>query len=956
MTGDPDPSLLLHARFGKRAALHPDAIALHYGDRSVTYRALEAAALELTRRLDELGMGPGHLVGVHVPRSPEWVAAVLGVLQSGAAVVPLPPDYPSRRLEEICEYGELELVIDSAGTPAAFAFDGPAVTIAELAADPAGPAGVTDGAVAPVAGAVAPEPAPNPVVDPDSPAFVLSSSGSTGHPKLIVRSHRSFFHRLHWTWRRHPFADGELGCQKAHMTTTHALYELLEPLLAGAPTVIVSDEEARNLERFWDTVRARGVTRLLIVPSALRASLEVGVDPPPLEVVVLMGEYVAPDLAEQAVESFPRGTHLYSIYGSTEASSALVVDLRESLVPGQELPLGVPIAPEVEAFVLDDEDRPVPPGEAGRLYLAGMNLFSGYLNDPELTAAVLVDVPVHPTPVYDTRDRVRRSDDGSLHFVGRVDHTIKVRGFRVELPEVERAIRDHPGVRQAAVVVSSEGTAAATLTGFYLPADIDVSSVYETVRDRLPDYMVPSALIGLDEFPLTSSAKVDRVRLEEEYGSPEPGFQREPSETETRVADVWADTLGHRRFRLDTSFFEAGGSSLSVFTMVHRLREVFGLDRTELDEEAVYRASSVEGLAALIDGVRSGTPAPRQDTVPVAVTLHAAGTGNEDRPPLFLVPSAGGTLGAYERLTHALGGEREVIGLRDPYLWGDRPLAESFDRWTDRFLDAVRARQPVGPYNICAYSSAGSFGYEMARRLIDAGQEVALVLVDPLVMDRTSRWRYGYWALRATWMRPPLRALVRLAGRVRTPLVRAAVALGIGTRAASYAPSEEEAAAAAEQARTGRGHLMNLAALLELNTGLPYALVEDDFDGVPPDEYLRVLTDRVAEVTPEVDPERIERLVVQYAVQARAQHAYHLRPYRGRVVLVEPETRYAGLVVELLRPWIRDLDARKIPIGPPSTRERIITKRFGALATHFRSMRDETFARGLAREVREVLR
>jgi hypothetical protein len=783
---------------------------------------------------------------------------------------------------------------------------------------------------------------------PDAPAFILSSSGSTGTPKLIVRSHRSFFHRLRWTWRHHPFVDRDLGCQKAHMTTTHSLYELFEPLLAGAAAVIMSDEQARHLEGFWESIRQRGITRLLIVPSALRASLDMpAFEAPPLRVVVLMGEYVAPELARRAVHAFHPDTSLYSIYGSTEASSALVVDLRESLEPGRELPLGVPISDDVVAAVLDGDRCPVDEGQAGRLYLGGTPLFSGYLNDPDLTGAVLAEVTGHAGLMYDTRDQVRMAEDGRLDFVGRVDHTVKIRGFRVDLPEVERALCEYPGVRQATVVVTGEATGNASLVGFHIPAAVDASSLFAALRAQLPDYMIPSTLVGLDAFPLTSSAKVDRVQLMAEYAARrrDGSGSATLSPLEQQVADAWDMTLGSRGYEPDDSFFEVGGTSLSVFTLVHRLRETFGLDRHQLTEEFVYRFPALRAQALACDSVRRGIVPAGTGENPVLVTLRQGRRGTA-REPLFVIASAGGTVGAYQKLAGALTTDRAVLGLRDPFLWGAREATAGFSEWVDVYIAAIRERQPAGPYFICAYSSAGAFGLEIALRLQESGSEVALLaLVDPLGLDRMDPGRFGHWAFRAIWMRRPERAMVRL----RSLLHRADGGHSgrEADRGKTYTPEEYDEVVTA--AHTTREHLLMIGALLQLNTGLPILLSEDDFSSLPPAQYLAVLQDRVTAASPDVDPSTLERLAVQYLIQVQSQHSYRLRPYGGRTLLVEPTSAHSGLVRLLLRPYLSDLHACEVPAGPPDPNRPPLHPVLGRLETHFRSMRDDVFVRGLAR-------
>ncbi len=718
---------------------------------AVTYAILADRADRVTAALRRQGIGSGSLVGLHMERSPDYVGAVLGVLASGAAVVPLPPSYPSSRKREILDFAALSAVIEGRDTPLEVGLDILCLSIEALATAALDAAG--DGSAD---------------TDPEQAAFVLSSSGSTGVPKMISRSHRSFFHRLEWTWERHPYRPGEVCCQKSHMTTTHAIYELFEPLLQGVPVVLVSDAEVRDLEQFWDLMRQHAVSRLLVVPSVLRASLDLPrFVPPALDVLVLMGEHVPRSLVDRILAVFPPTTRAFSIYGSTEASSTLVADLRAPLPTADDPPLGVPISNDVDAFVLAPDGTLARPGETGRLHIAGSALFSGYLRDAELTASVLRQVTATPQTLYDTRDDVRRSVDGSLHFVGRADHVVKVRGFRVDLHEVERALQRVDGVSQAVIVPLSDDVGVTSLLGFVTPASVDSRIALAALREQLPSYMLPSRLQSLDVLPMTSSGKVDRRSLAEQADGPlERIDARGGSAIERQVADAWVQTLGHDQFSADASFFEVGGTSLSVFVLLARLRETLNLDRAQLTDALVYRYPTVRELARLVERVRAGQSEGDDQASPYLVTLKR-GRGSL-LAPFFVIASAGGTLGAYDRLTRALDTERDIVGIRDTFVWGGRDPREHFAQWVEHYLTAIRERQPDGPYYIGAYSSAGAFGYEIAQRLRDAGQEVALLaLIDPIGIDRRSRGRFGWWAMRARYANPLYRTAVRLAGWMR---------------------------------------------------------------------------------------------------------------------------------------------------------------------------------------------
>ena len=224
---------------------------------------------------------------------------------------------------------------------------------------------------------------------------------------------------------------------------------------------------------------------------------------------------------------------------------------------------------------------------------------------------------------------------------------------------------------------------------------------------------------------------------------------------------MWRDVLKHAAIRPDSSFFEVGGTSLSVFAVVHRLRAAFGLDRRQLSDQALYQFPTVEALAAHIDGLQRGTASPAPAGNTILVTLKSG--EDPSLPPFFVIASAGGTLGAYEKLARVLKTRREIVGVRDPFIWGERDATMGFDHWVALYVSAIQQRQPEGPYYIGAYSSAGAFGYEIARQLRRDGRDVRLLaLIDPLGMDSLVKQGFGYWALRARYMRPSFRRIVRL--------------------------------------------------------------------------------------------------------------------------------------------------------------------------------------------------
>ncbi len=934
-----DHAFRLDHQFEQQARRTPDSVALYSDGASITFAQLAASADRFLAVLSAAGVADGGVVGVHVERSPNYVACVLAVLKANCAVVPLPPSYPQIRLRDILAFAALDAVVDDEQTPL-----DPKLTDRIIRFSDAREVAVASEQRVPAS--------------PDQAAFVLCSSGSTGTPKMIVRSHRSFFHRLQWTWTEHPYEPGETCCQKSYMATTHAVYELFEPLLRGIPVCLVSDQHARSLEAFWETVAARSISRLLVVPSVLQASLDMpGFVAPPLRVLVLMGEYVHAKLAARAIAAFPAQTKIYSIYGSTEASSTLVCDIRASFRAGEELPLGKPIAKDVGAYVLRDDLEPVQPGEVGMLHIAGTPVFTGYFKDPVLTASVVATAPNGNERLYNTHDQVRRMADGSLCFVGRIDHTVKIRGFRVDLQEVERALLLHADVRECAAILSDGEPERARLLAFVAPEDIAQQGIFDVLGRHLPAYMIPSALIGMPSLPRTANGKIDRQALLADYaarGTARPASACQ-SETERRIAAVWKDVLQLESVRADCSFFELGGTSLSVFAVVYRLRDAFGLDRDRLSDVAIYRYPTVQALASYIDRMREGTAAVAPATQPILVTLKS---GDDAIAPVFAISSAGGTLGAYDKLVKALATERAVIGVRDPFVWGARDASAGFQHWVGLYVDAIRARQPHGPYYLLAYSSAAAFGYEIAQHLLRGREEVALLaLVDPLAMDRSSKQRFGYWALRARYMRPLFARAVLLGGWLRLLVPRWLRDSGRSARRNDHALTKEQIAAAAKADRTNKENILVVSALLELNTERPFALGAAELSTLEPEQYLGALLSRVKSVAPEIDPQMIENVVTQYNLQVRAQHRYRVQRFDGNAALFHPAGPGAGLLAAQFRPYLRNLRVRAIAVGTPSERTRRLAEAFPAgIRSHYLSMRDEPFVKALAAELGRLLR
>ncbi|MFT3769045.1 MAG: amino acid adenylation domain-containing protein [Minicystis sp.] len=554
----------LHDLFEARAAAAPDAIALLFEGRAVSYRGIAARAHAVTRRLHARGVGRGARVGLFAERSPEAVAGILGVLAAGAAYVPLNPAYPHERLAFMIEDARLDVLLADARSA-------PRAPPSRAAVEPLDAPDAPGEAV--ISGVTAVE-----------PAWVIYTSGSTGRPKGVVGSHRGVVNRCAWMWQRFPFRPGEVSCHRTTLSFSDSLWEIFGPLLQGVPSLVLPDARVHDLSLFLGALRDARVSRLVVVPSLLRALLDVAPDLgarlPDLAIVVTSGEALPPDLAARFHRAMP-GRTLLNIYGSTEVSAdATWAEVPDD--PGAGVTIGVPIA-NTRAHVLDAAGHPAPFGVPGELAIGGDAVTLGYLDRPDLTAERFVRDPFSEEPgarLFRTGDRVRRRASGEIEILGRRDDQVKVRGVRVELGDVRAALLDHPEVREAAVVARPDARGELRLVAYVVARGAEAPKAGDLaafLRDRLPAPEVPSAYVPLDALPHLPNGKLDRRALPApEAPSGAAGHVAPRDAVEEQIAAIWAEVLGIDRVSVVAGFFELGGHSLLLARAHDRLAAHFG--------------------------------------------------------------------------------------------------------------------------------------------------------------------------------------------------------------------------------------------------------------------------------------------------------------------------------------------------------------------------------------------
>ncbi|MGW1031999.1 amino acid adenylation domain-containing protein [Streptomyces antibioticus] len=663
------PPLTWPELFARQVAAFPNHPAVQDGAETLSYAELDLRANRLAHLLRERGAVSGEIVALRLPRSVDLVVAVLATLKTGAAYLPVDPDYPAERIafmlddaRPVCEL-----------TPASF----------------------------PVPGGLPDE---EPVVPRhlDDAAYVIYTSGSTGRPKGVVVSHRGIAGLCANQAERYESGPGSRVAQLISPSFDASVSELCLALLTGSclvipPGALAGDELAAFLAD-------RRVTHAHLTPAVLSGLPRTAL--PALRTIVTGGDVPPVDV----IGYWAEGRRLVNAYGPTEATVDVASWVHDA--PGrQPVPIGRPIANAV-VYVLDRHLRPVPPGVAGELYTTGPGLARGYLDRPALTAERFVANPFTAGGrMYRTGDVVRWDRDGQLVFVGRSDTQVKLRGLRIELGEIEAALAQQPDVGQAAAAVHGD-----RLVGYAVPdagAHPDPRELRDRLAEVLPPHMVPGVVMVLEHLPLSPNNKLDRKAL------PVPDVTavasgRDPrSLREELLCGLFAEALELPRFGVDANFFEFGGHSLLAMRLV---TWISGALDVEVDVRTLFEAPTPALLAERIDAA--------DDTGPM-VTLRRGG----DRPALFCAPPSLGLSWCYAGLLRGLPEDVGLYGLQARGLDGAGPLPDSLAAWALEAVDQIRAVQPQGPYHLLGYSTGGNVAHAVATALQEQGEQVALLAI-----------------------------------------------------------------------------------------------------------------------------------------------------------------------------------------------------------------------------------
>ncbi len=600
----------LHELVERQAHATPDAVAVSFEGATLTYRALDAQANRIARRLQAWGAGPETLVAVLAERCLGLVPALLGVLKAGAAYLPIDPGTPDDRLAWMLADARPIAVLSPRSHVERFG----AIAIPLLAFD--------DPRIAAERGQRLDD-GPGP---PGTLAYAIYTSGSTGRPKCAANTHDAAVNRLRWMQQQFELGPGEAVLQKTTCSFDVSVWEIFWPLIAGARVVLARPDGHRDPRYLAETITREQITTIHFVPPMLRVFLEEERSGAcrSLRRIVCSGEALPADLA-RACQTRLRAAELHNLYGPTEAAIDVTHWPCRVDRDGDVVPIGRPIA-NTRIYILDRHLQPAPIGVPGELYIGGRQVGRGYLARPTLTAERFVPDPFGPAPgarLYRTGDIARYRVDGEIEFLGRADDQLKVRGFRIEPGEIEAAIGRVPGVAHAAVLARDDVPGDRRLVAYVVPAGTDAvpvetpppaprgasprrtrdealaGAIREALPRALPEYMVPSAIVFVDRLPLTPNGKIDRPRLVTPSDVAGAGGRFVPPRTaaEEAVAAIWREVLQIEQVGIRDDFFALGGHSLMAARVAARVRAVFGID---LPVRAMFETPTIETLTPIV--------------------------------------------------------------------------------------------------------------------------------------------------------------------------------------------------------------------------------------------------------------------------------------------------------------------------------------------------------------------
>jgi amino acid adenylation domain-containing protein len=722
-------NLCVHELFETQVAKAPEALAVVYGKRQLTYAQLNRQANQLAHYLHKLGIKPDSRVAICMDRGIEMLVALLGVLKAGAAYVPLDPAHPQRRLQRMFQDSSPEVVLTQKHLQAAISEWGHALPLLDLSS--AAPPWKDQPENNPDRASLGPT--------PQHVACIIYTSGSSGVPKGAMIEHRSIVNLVR-DLRSVQLSPEDVVGQVSNTSFDAATFEIWGALAAGAQIAGIAQKETISPLVLAEKIKETRTSVLLLTTALFN---QIASDAPNslagLRCLLFGGEVAEPRRVARVL-SVAKPEHLLHLYGPTETTTYSTRYEVKSINDDRKVPIGQPVSNTL-IYVLDARGDPAPLGVPGDMYIGGAGLARGYLNRPELTAERFVPNPFAQQAgarMYRTGDLGRWLADGNIEFLGRSDAQVKIRGFRIELGEIEARLLECAGVRQAVVMVREDTPEEKRLVAYYVMdeesagagAQPEMGAMRRHLSGCLPEYMVPAAYVRLQRLPLTPHGKLDRNALPQPQSSAYAvrEYEEPQGEMESRVAGIWAEVLSIERVGRHDNFFELGGHSLLAMRLVERLRQ----QKFHLDVHTIFTNPILSGMAARVMENVDGRQDLERNNKFQHSSLVELKVGNPSVQPFFLIHPVGGYVSCYSELALGLEYEGPVFGLQ---IAGT--VSPTIEQMAGKYLEAVRSVQPQGPYLLGGWSMGGVVAYEMARQLNCVGECISvLVMLDSSFPNR----------------------------------------------------------------------------------------------------------------------------------------------------------------------------------------------------------------------------
>lgn len=711
----------IHQLFEEQVARTPDALAVVFEDRQLTYQELNCHANQLARHLQTLGIGPDVLVGICVERSLEMVVGLLGILKAGGAYLPLDPAYPKERLDFMLSDAQIPLLLTQEELVERLPDCRAKVICLEAAREEIHAQSENNLANR---------------AKSENLAYVMYTSGSTGKPKGVCVVHRGVV-RLVKDTNYASFTAAEVFLQVAPISFDASTWEIWGALLNGARLVVFSPGSP-SLAELGEALRLYKVTILGLTAGLFHLMVDERIeDLKGLRQLLAGGDVLSVPHVQKLLPEVPN-CKLINGYGPTENTTFTCCF---TIAPDSQISNSVPIGRAIantQVYILDRHLQPVPIGVPGELYAGGAGLARGYLNRPDLTAERFIPNPFIKNEedglenakncsshLYKTGDLARYLLDGNIEYLGRADNQVKIRGFRIEMGEIEAVLAGHPDVSQVAIAVQLDASGNKCLAAYAVPRPgkiLAAATLRSFLQQRLPDYMIPAGFAFLDALPLNPNGKVDRRALATQKWqsasvAPDETIAVTPRDKlELQVTQIWEQVLGINSVGIRDNFFEVGGHSLLAARLLAEIEKVFD---KKLPLSAIFQSPTVEQLASILREPEWSSPSP-------SMVVIQPGTGSY-KPPLFCIHVLGRGLEFYRPLLNYLDRSQAVLGLSTQIM--DEKLAppNRVEELAAYYIKEMQTFQPHGPYFLLGVSFGGTVAFEMARQLHDGGETVALL-------------------------------------------------------------------------------------------------------------------------------------------------------------------------------------------------------------------------------------